>query len=118
MTLESIGIDISEENKKALEEFEDAKKKVDNGELKIAMLINAGIGTDNIKMVLKSECTIDINIGFYQRLNHDTTKILEVYPNKFDEVEKYEGPSHFIPGAWEYVFRPLKKGQQTIAMDL
>lgn len=115
MTWESIGIDVSEENKKALKAFEENKKKVDAGELEITMLIE----TDGIKQVLVSKYTTIIEVGFYNRIPFDKNTVLEVYPNDFDYVEKYElGPSKFIPGGWDYIFRPRKDGEYSLAFQL
>lgn len=115
MTWESIGIDVNKENKKALKAFEENKKKVDSGELEITMLIE----TDGIKQVLAAKYTTIIEFGVYNRIPFDKNTVLEVYPNNFDYVEKYEvGPSKFIPGGWDYVFRPRRDGEPSLAFRL
>jgi hypothetical protein len=113
MTWDSI-INVDEWNKDAIKAFEENKKKVDAGELEITMLIE----TEGVKQVLAAKYTTIIEVGFYNRIPHDKNVVLDVYPNNFDYVEKYEAPSKFIPGGWDYLFRPRKDGEQSLAFQL
>lgn len=107
MTWKSIGIDVDELNKKALQEFEECKKKVDNGELCITMLIQ---GPEDLKVVIKSDFERNLMV-FKDRLPREPFPVLEVYPNKWDKVEVYECPSKYIPDGWEYLLIPCIKSE-------
>lgn len=102
MTWDSI-INVDEFNKKVLEAFEESKKKVDNGDLDITILIES----EGVKQILNAKDTVNVQVMVDNNISDDT-KILDIYPNSFDYVEICKIPSKILPGRYEYLFKPRK----------